>query len=69
MAAATRPPTARQNECFRVYAETGDAAHAARRLAISVQQLRHNVGEHNRRVGANSSIQAAWILWGPKESA
>lgn len=62
-----RPPTERQQECFRTYALTGDAQLAADRLAISIQQLRRNVGEHNRRIGANSSLQAAWILWGPKK--
>lgn len=63
-----RPPTPRQIQCFDTYAEIGDAVLAARRLGISVQQLRHNVGEHNRRLGAISSLQAAWIRWGPKES-
>jgi hypothetical protein len=64
--ATTRPPTPRQYECFDTFARLGDSAAAARALTISVQQLKRNVGEHNRRVGANSSLQAAWLRWAPK---
>lgn len=65
--ARVRPPTPRMVECFDTYARVGSAERAAHELAISIQQLRHNVGEHNRRLGANSSIQAAFIRWAPKE--
>lgn len=59
----TRPPTKRQIECFTTYARTGDQVVAARMLAISIQQLKKNVGEYYRRVGANSGIQAAYLTW------
>ena len=65
MARGTGRPTARQRECFEVYAKLGDSEAAARRLAISVGSLKRNVGEYYRRIGANSGVQAAFLTWGP----
>ncbi|HEX5016506.1 MAG TPA: hypothetical protein VFX15_02845 [Actinomycetes bacterium] len=64
-----RPPTKRQIECFETYARFGDGAEAARRLGISIQQLKRMCGQYYRRVGANSGVQAAYLTWGPKDNA
>jgi len=61
-----RPPTQRQIECFDAFARLGDQRLAARALGLSVSRLKRNVLEHNRRLGANSSIQAAYLRWAPK---
>lgn len=59
------PPTARQVECFETFAKHGDQVVAARKLAISVQQLKRQCGEYYRRIGANGGVQAAYLTWGP----
>lgn len=64
-ARSNRPPTPRQVECFVTFAKYGDQVVAARKLAISLQQLKRNVGEYYRRIGANGGVQAAYLTWGP----
>lgn len=62
-------PTDRQTECFETYARFGDAALAAAHLGISVGRLKNNVSRYCQRVGANSSIQAAYLRWAPREDS
>lgn len=69
MAKANRPPTARQVECFEAYAKLGDGQAAARLLGISIQNLKRNLGEYYRRIGANGGVQAAYLTWGPRNDS
>ena len=56
-------PTPRQRECFEAFARNGDAGAAAKELGISLSRLKHNVSRYCHRIGANSSIQAAYRTW------
>jgi hypothetical protein len=60
-------PTARQRQCFEVYARLGSHELASRELEISLQRQKYNVGEYYRRIGARTGVQAAYLTWGPND--
>lgn len=58
--------TARQVEILRVYAATGSMKITADRCGVATTTIRHTLANVRSRLGVDSTIQAAMIVFGTR---